>query len=306
MQYARTYFNKWALIIGIIPALLFYLLMGLGPSIATFIFSFTNISGVYGAPWEFIGLDNYREFFFQQSHRDLIQVLKNTIIFCVAVTIIQNVIALPTAIALNSKLTKGNTFYRAVIFMPVVLGVLVTSLVWMAVLNPMDGPASKLIGIFGLQSPFYTGQTGSALACVIFTQIWMYLGHSMVINLAGLQVIPAELYEAGNIDGTTRWQSFRYITFPQLWQTINANLLLAVIGSLQSFQIILIMTGGRNMATQTLAARAVFYAFAINAGDTNLAMRQGYGATWSMILFVFILAVTLLYQKVMNRKDVEA
>lgn len=86
----------------------------------------------------------------------------------------------------------------------------------------------------------------SALACVIFAQIWMHMGYSMIINLAGLQSIPRDLYEAGEIDGTSPSQKFKYITFPLLWSTINANILLAVIGSLQAYQVILLTTGGTN------------------------------------------------------------
>lgn len=301
-QLVKTSFPKWALILGILPAVFLQVTLGIIPSLATFILSFTDISGVAGVPWKFIGLANYKEFFLQQSSRDLIQVLKNTIIFCVGVTVIQNAVALMIALALNSKLIKGRSFFRSVIFLPVVLGVLVTSLVWLCVLNPMDGPVSKLYSLLNLKSGFFTS-TSSALTWVIFTQIWMAMGYSMVINLAGLQSIPNELYEAGEIDGTTGFQKFRYITFPLLWPTINVNILLAVIGSLQSFQVILFTTGGRNMHTQTLAARVVFYAFNINAGSGAAAMRQGYGATWAMVLFVFILIATLIYQRAMKRRD---
>lgn len=302
MQTNRASFAKWALILGILPAVLFQVVMGLVPSVLTFFFSFTDISGVSGVPWKFIGLANYKEFFFQQSSRDLLAVLGNTVVFCVAVTVIQNTLALFIAMALNSKLIKGRAFFRSVIFMPVVLGVLVTSLVWRNVLNPMDGPVAKIISLFGLQSGFFTGNN-SALACVIFTQIWMAMGYSMIINLAGLQSIPTELYEAGDLDGTTGIQRFRYITFPLLWPTINVNILLAVIGSLQSFQVILLTTGGRNMATQTLSARVVYYAFNINAGSGAAAMRQGYGATWAMVLFIFILTTTLIYQRAMKKRE---
>lgn len=305
MQSTKTSFAKWALVLGIAPAVIFYLFMGIGPSVATFILSFTDISGVKNVPWHFVGIDNYKEFFFRQSHRDLVQVIGNTIKFCLFVTIVQNAIALPIALSLNSKFVKGRSFYRAVIFLPVVLGVLVTSLVWMCVLSPLDGPISKLIGIFGLTSGFYKDMN-VALWLVIFTQIWMAMGYSMVINLAGLQEIPTELYEAGEMDGTGPWQAFRYITFPMLWPTINANLLLAVIGSLQSFQIILITTGGNNIPTQTLAARAMYFAFNIGSTDSTMSMRQGYGATWSMVLFVFVLIATVIYQRVVNRKGDEA
>lgn len=301
-QTANTSFPKWVLVLGIFPAIFLQITMGLIPSFTTFILSFTDISGVAGVPWKFIGFDNYREFFIQQSARDLLAVLKNTVVFCIGVTSIQNLVALFIALALNSKLVRGKGFFRSVIFLPVVLGVLVTSYVWMNTLNPMEGPVAKLIGLFGLTSGFFTS-SGSALAWVIFTQIWMAMGYSMVINLAGLQSIPNELYEAGEIDGTTRIQKFRYITFPLLWPTINVNIMLAIIGSLQSFQVILFTTGGRNMATQTLSARVMFYAFNINSGSGAAAMRQGYGATWAMVLFVFILAAALIYQRAVKRRD---
>jgi len=304
MNSTKTSFAKWALVVGILPAVIFYVGMGLIPSITTFVLSFTDISGVKGVPWSFIGFDNYREFFVQQSPRDLREVIKNTIVFCVAVTVIQNALALPIALALNSKFIKGRSFYRAVIFLPVVLGVMVTALVWLCVLNPMDGPVSKLIGLFGLTSGFFQAKTG-AMVWVIFTQIWMAMGYSMVINLAGLQEIPSELFEAGSIDGATEFQAFRYLTLPMLWPTINVNILLAIIGSLQSFQIILFTTGGNSIPTQTLSARVMFYAFNINAGSGQPTIRQGFGATWAMILFVFVFMATIIYQRVMKRRNEE-
>lgn len=297
-------FRKYALILGILPAVFFQVVFGLGPSIATAFFSLTDITGVKGVEWSFIGLDNYREFFFQQSTRDLIQVFKNTFVFTGSVTIIQNVIALFIALLLNNKLIKGRNFFRGVVFMPVVLGVLVTSLVMLNVFNPMEGPVAQLIGLFGKTSGFFAASK-TAMRYVIFTQIWMAMGYSMVINLAGLQSIPLELYEAGEIDGTTRFQRFRYITLPLLWPTLNVNIFLALIGSLQAYQVILLTTGGRNLATQTLSARVIYFAFNINAGSGAAAMRQGYGATWAMVLFVFIFIATLIYQKAVKRKEEE-
>lgn len=301
-QTAKASFPKWALLLGILPAVFLQVSLGLIPSVMTFFLSFTDISGVKGVPWKFIGLANYREFFFQQSTRDLLAVLRNSLVFCIGVTFFQNLIALFIALSLNSKLIKGKGFYRSIIFLPVVLGVLVTSYIWMNTLNPMEGPVAKLIGLFGLQSGFFASAS-SALGWCIFTQIWWAMGYSMVINLAGLQSIPNELYEAGEIDGTTGAQKFRYITFPLLWPTINVNIMLAIIGSLQSYQIILFTTGGRNMATQTLSARVVFFAFNINSGSGAGAMRQGYGATWAMILFIFILIATLVYQRAVKRRE---
>ncbi|MEN6316873.1 MAG: sugar ABC transporter permease [Clostridiaceae bacterium] len=304
MHTGKICFNIRSMLLGMLPAVLLYVAMGLGPSIATFILSFTDISGIAGVPWKFIGLANYKEFFVQQNQRDLLQVIKNTVEFCILVTVIQNAVALAIAIVLNKKDLKRRNFYRAVIFLPVVLGALVTSLTWLTVLNPLGGPAESLLRIFGMSSGFFTANR-QALEWTIFCQIWMAMGYSMVINLAGLQSIPTELYEAGEIDGASKWNVFRYITFPMLWPTINVNLVLAVIGSLQSFQIILFTTGGKNMFTQTMAARVMFYGFNINAGSGAVALRQGFGATWAMVLFVFILSFTLLYQRLMKGRNSE-
>ncbi|MCX7708501.1 MAG: sugar ABC transporter permease [Clostridia bacterium] len=306
MQATKTSFNKWALYLGILPAVLFYVVMNLGPSIATFVLSFTDITGTPGVPWKFIGIANYKEFFFIQNPRDTMMVLKNTVIFCLLVTFVQNAIALPIAVVLNNKFIKGRNFYRAVVFLPVVLGVMVTSLTWLLMFNPTDGPVSQLIGIFGLSSNFFADKE-TALYYVIFCQIWMAMGYSMVINLAGLQGIPTELYEAGEIDGTTGNQAFRYITFPMLWPTIAVNITLALIGSLSSFQIILFTaSGGLNIFTQTMAMRVMYFAFNLNAGMNTFSMRQGFGAAVAMMLFVFILIVTLVSHYVTNRREMEA
>lgn len=306
MQATKTSFNKLALYIGILPAVLFYVVMNLGPSIATFILSFTDISGTPGVPWKFIGIANYKEFFLIQNPRDTMMVMKNTVVFCLLVTFVQNAVALPIALALNNKFIKGRSLYRAVIFLPVVLGVMVTSLTWLLMLNPTDGPVSQLIGIFGLHSNFFADKQ-TALYYVIFCQIWMAMGYSMVINLAGLQAIPSELYEAGEIDGTTPGQAFRYITFPMLWPTLSVNITLAIIGSLSAFQIILFTaSGGLNIFTQTMAMRVMYFAFNLSSGMNTFSMRQGFGAAVAMILFVFILIVTLISHFVINRKEVEA
>ncbi|MGV8981084.1 carbohydrate ABC transporter permease [Clostridium sp.] len=302
MHSTNTTFKKWAIYCGVLPAILIYLIMNVGPSIASFVFSFTDMSGLRGASWKFIGLDNYKEYFFIQNYRDYIDVIKRTLVYAGVTTVVQNVIALFVAVILNSKFIKGRNLFRAIIFMPVVLGVMVTSLSWGLVFNT-EGPIAKILAIFGKSSNFF-GDQKYAFILIIFVQIWMYMGWSMVIFLAGLQSIPADLYEAGEIDGTTWWQAFKNITLPLLWPSVTVNVLMSIIGALSSFQIILLTTGG-NFNTSTLGMDIYAQAFGIGKQATVLGLRQGYASAMSMVLFVIILVFVLIFQYIMKKREIE-
>jgi len=261
---------------------------------ATAIFSFTDVSGVPGALWQWIGLKNYSEFLFLGvGVRDNIEPLVRTLIFCFFVTTVQTSISLLVAMLLNLKL-KGTNAYRALFFIPVILGVTVNGMMWNLFLYPLDGPAQSILKLFGTRSDFL-GSPQSAFAWVIFVQIWSSMGYSMVIFLAGLQNISKELIEAGTIDGATVWQSFYYITFPLLAPTLTTNIMLAVIGSLQSWAIVLVLTGGQFM---TSVIGFQIYQNAFGGG-----MRQGYAASISMIQFLLILVVALVVQTYMRRRE---
>ena len=116
---------------------------------------------------------------------------------------------------------------------------------WTLFLYPLGGPLQAFFGLFGLRSEFLGGQPAEAFAWVIVVQIWSNLGMTMVIFLAGLATIPTEVYEAARIDGASRWQVFREVTWPLLTPAVNTNLVLTIIGSLQAWQLFLVLTGYR-------------------------------------------------------------
>lgn len=296
-------FRKSSIIIGIIPALLLYIVLGIGPSLATFVFSFTDASGLKGAAWHFIGLANYKEYFLVQNYRDYMQVIARTLIYAVATTIIQNGIALFVAVLLNNKMLKGRNVFRAVIFMPVVLGVMVTAISWTLFFNSVDGPAASFLWLFGKSCNFFGDQKWAFVLCIA-AQIWMYMGYSMVIFLGGLQTIPNELYEAAEMDGCTPWKEFTNVTFPMLWPSLTVNVLMSIIGALSSFQIILLTTGG-NFNTTTLAMTAYQNAFGLGKVASVVGLRQGYAAAINMILFTIILIFVLILQFLMKKKEDE-
>lgn len=286
------------------PGILLYFILALGPSIATAFYSLTDATGLPGAPVNWIGLENYREFLtLGAASRENIDALIRTFIFSIAVTVIQFSLGLLVAVLLNQRL-KGTKFFRTLFFLPVILGVTIQGLMWTLFLYPLGGPLGSFLEIFGLRSDFLGGQPAEAFAWVIVVQIWANLGMTMVIFLAGLATIPTETYEAARIDGASRWQVFRQVTWPLLTPSVNTNLVLTIIGSLQAWQLFLVLTGYR-AGTQVMGYLVYATAFGQTTGSTaGNTFRQGYGAAASIVLFVVVLLIGLTVQYLLRRREV--
>lgn len=278
-----------------IPVLL-YLFFGFGPSMITVLFSFTDATGVPGQVWNFVGLENYTTFFTSSDSGDRIASIGRSLYFAVAVVLIQNAVGLFMAVIINKKL-KGDVFYRAVFFLPVVLGVTVSGLIWQLIANPLGGPAQTMMSFFGTRSNFF-GDYDIAFELIILVQIWMYMGYSMTIFLAGLQSIPSDLYEAGYMDGASGWKAFKNITFPMIAPSFTVNMLLSIIGALQTFDIIYVLTGGK-FNTTTLAFDVYATAFGSGTSDYGLA------SAVAMIQFLFVFIVSMIALYYLRRREVE-
>jgi raffinose/stachyose/melibiose transport system permease protein len=286
----------------LLPGILIYLLISLGPSIATAGYSFTDATGIRGAPIHFVGLENYREFLLMgQASRDNYGALVRTLIFCLFVTSIQFGLGLILALLVNQKL-RGVNFFRTIYFMPVILGAVIQGLIWSLFLYPMGGPMAELIGLFGLRSEFLGGQPAQAFAWVMVVQIWANLGVTMMIFISGLQTIPTEMYEAARMDGASSWQVFRSVTWPLLTPVTNTNLLLNIIGSLQAWQLFLVLLGYRN-GTQVLGYLIFAQGFGQTSGSVTSGFRQGYAAAASIVLFALVLVIGLTVQTFLRRRE---
>jgi raffinose/stachyose/melibiose transport system permease protein len=285
------------------PGLFLYLLLALGPSLATFVYSFTDATGLIGTPVHWIGLENYHEFLFLgQNARDNLEILVRTLEFSFLVTTVQTAFGLLVALLLNMRL-RGTNFFRALFFTPVILGVTIVGLVWTLFLYPLGGPAERVLQLLGTRSEFLGGPPFQAFLWVIWVQIWANMGITMIIFLAGLQTVPGELLESARIDGASGWQVFRSVTFPLLTPSFNTNLLLAIIGSLQAWQLLLVMKGVTN-GTQVLGIWIYALAFGRQtANPTSVAMRQGFGAAASVVLFMLVLVIGLSAQFLMRRRE---
>lgn len=269
----------------------FLAVFGLLPAILVLVASFTDLRGLPQIPVHWIGLENYRSFLSAAHWGDNVNALKNTVIFAGASTIVQLGLALAISVVLDRPL-RGRAFYRAVVFMPTVLGVTVIGLIWSLMFNPSAGPAAEVLSWFGTDSAFF-GDPHLALALVTFVQIWAVTGVSVIIFLAGLQAIPVELYEAASIDGASGWKRFRLVTIPLLAPSITANVLLGVVNAMQSYQLTYILTGPSNRATQVLSLMVYVQGFGATSG-TTLSQSQGYAAAISMVQFVIVGAIVLV------------
>lgn len=284
------------------PGIFIYMLIAMGPSLATSIFSFTDATGIKGAPVHWIGFENYREFLFLgQASRDNYAALGRTLLFCLFVTLFQFVLGLLVAILLNQKL-KGSNFFRTLFFMPVILGAVIQGLIWSLFLYPMGGPVAKFMEFLGTHSEFLGGKPTEAFAWVIVVQIWANMGTTMVIFIAGLQTVPSDLYEAARIDGASAWQVFSNVTWPLLTPSVNTNLLLNIIGSLQAWQLFLVLLGYRN-GTQVLGYLIYATGFGQTSGSVSSSFRQGYAAAASMILFMLVLVLGMTTQTILQRRE---
>ncbi|GIH18638.1 carbohydrate ABC transporter permease [Rugosimonospora africana] len=272
-------FIPWASIA--IPGL-GWLLFGLYPSLATIGYSFTQYSGLPGTPLNFCGLCNYTNAFTALSSTvwDAIRV---SLIYVVGVTVFQNAIGMGLALLLNRR-GRSYAVYRALIFMPQIFSVAVVGAIFSLIFDPFSGPLDKLLhGAFGVTSTFL-GSDRLALPLVMLVNVWMFSGYSMLIYIAGLRNIPAEVYEAASLDGAGRFRLFRNMTFPLLAPAFTVNMFLTVVGSLGEYALILVLAGGQH-GTQTLGI--YMFTSAFNAGSAEL----GYGSMLAMLQFFLTLIV---------------
>lgn len=295
--------KRWLPFLFLLPGLLAYFIIALGPSLATSVFSLTDVSGIPGIPVNWIGFENYDEFLLRGlASRDNLAAITRTLIFMFFVTTIQFTLGLLIALLLNQGL-KGTKYFRVLFFMPVILGVTIQGLIWTLFLYPLGGPVATITNnLLGLQLEFLGGPPPEAFAWVIVVQIWANMGITMVIFLAGLQTVPEELYEVAEIDGANTWEIFRNVTWPLITPVVNTNLILNIIGSLQAWQLFLVLIGYK-AGTQVMGYLVYAEGFGQTSGGAGASFRQGYAAAASMVLFVIVLILGMTTQFLLQRRE---
>ncbi|MFD7507726.1 carbohydrate ABC transporter permease [Streptomyces sp. NPDC059853] len=237
---------------------------------------------VLAGSFEFTGLDNYDALLNDPS---LPGVLAATGVFSVGLVVFNLSLALWLALMLNRRLA-GTTFFRTVFFSPVVVSLVAWTIVWRFLLQE-NGGVNGLLDMVGMTGPNWLRGEGTAMLSVIVVQVFKNVGLNMVLFLAALQGVPRELYEAATVDGAGRWRRFRSITVPMISPTILLTSIITVVGSLQVFaQIDVLTSGGPGTSTTVLVYYLYQQAFQFH--------HFGYGATLSVLLFAIVFVLTFV------------
>jgi raffinose/stachyose/melibiose transport system permease protein len=276
------------------PALALYLLFVVLPLVVAAYYSVYHWSGL-GAATDFVGLGNYVLAFQDDVFRG--SILHNFAIAGLSI-LVQLPLGLGAALLLNRRF-PGRAALRLVFFAPYVLSEAITAVIWLLMLQP-DGLVDQLLRGAGLGGLVHLWLAD--LRLVLFTMFvvitWKYLGFGIILFLAGLQGIPGELLEAAAIDGAGELQSIRHVTLPLIGPTIRIWGFLSIIGSLQLFDLVWLMTlGGPAGASSTMATYLIDHGFR--------RYQFGYGSAASVILFMISLVVAVLYQRYLIGRDTE-
>ena len=216
--------------------------------------------------------------------------LGNTIYFVVVGVPLTLALGLVIANALSRGITRFRTVFRVGYYLPVITSIVAIAVVWRFLLNPDVGLINILLGNLGIAGPNWLASSALAMPSIIAMAVWRNLGFAMVVFVAGMQAIPAMLYEAASIDGAGRWQAFRYVTLPMLRPTILFMLVITTIGYLQLFEEPFVMTDGGPLDA-TLSVTMYMYQQGFEF------FHQGYASAIAYVLFVIVAIVAFLQFK---------
>ena len=233
----------------------------------------------------FIGFQNYRTLVSDQQFWDS---LWFTTKYTAVITPIIFVLAFVLALIVQLPL-RGISFFRTVYFLPVVIGLGTSSLLWVWLLNDRVGLINQFLKDTGIieTSVLWLGDRNLALLAIIVSVTWKVVGLTMILLLAGLQAIPQNFYEAAKIDGAGYWAQLRFITLPLLRRTFALALVLSVIGSYLAFDQFYIMTGG---GPRNSTISVVYWIF----NNSFSYFKLGYGSALSMVLLVILVLFSAL------------
>ncbi|PRO65858.1 carbohydrate ABC transporter permease [Alkalicoccus urumqiensis] len=279
----------------LVPGFILYSIFFLYPTVSAFFYSFTDWDGI-SSEFDFVGVDNY----IRAATNDSIfaQAVGNNLSFMLFVVIFQTIFSLIFAIILI-KNTKFNIFLRALFFFPTILSSVSVAFIWSFIYDPSMGLLNTFLGISGLEAlqQNWLGNQNIAIYSLAFTQVWFHTGQMLIIFVAGLHAIPNDLYEVAKIEGASKWQTFKKITWPLLAPSATIVVAYTTIQSFKAFDLIFATTrGGPNHSTEIIAT----YIYEVAFRSYNF----GYASSISVIFMVIIAIITYLQFKVLRSDKV--
>jgi raffinose/stachyose/melibiose transport system permease protein len=286
--------RRLSIVLFTLPALVLFVGLVLLPMLLGVYTSLFKWNGFGGMPTHFVGLDNFvrlldDEVFIGDLKRGLVLVLLSVLV--------QLPVALGLALLLNQRL-RLRGLYRLIFFAPYVLSEVITAILFTMVLSPNGGLVNEIFAVFGVPGQTWLSDPDTVLVALFFVTSWKYFGFHMSLYLAGRQEIPLELTEAASMDGASSWEIFRSITLPLLGPTIRISVFLSIIGAIQLFDIVWVLTGGGPIhASETMAVTMFQNGFR--------RYEVGYASAISVTIFFISLVFALVYQRFVLRRDIE-
>jgi raffinose/stachyose/melibiose transport system permease protein len=277
----------------LLPALILFLLFVIYPIFRSIYFSMFNWNGL-GPAVDYVGLQNFIDILNDTVFR---KALQNVGLIVVLSLGLQLPLALALAVMVGRDL-PGRSIFRTIFFLPYVLSEVNVAIMWMLLFNanPDRGLINAVVVALGGEPIGWLSDPNVALWSVFIALTWKYFGFHMLLYLAGLQNIPVELEEAARIDGANSFQNFFYITLPLLGSTIRTSVYLSVLGSIQQFILVWIMTkGGPVNASEVLATYMYRFGF--------VRFQLGYGSAVAIYMFLICLIFSLIYQRLSRQPD---
>ncbi len=281
--------DKKAILFFVFPALIWFSLIALIPVFQSAGYSLLNWNGITTA--KFVGLDNYKRLF---SDPVFLKSIVNSLLLAGASVFIQLPISMLLAMILANGV-KGETLYRNLFFVPVIISGAIIANLWMKIYHPSYGLLNRLLEVLNLSSlqNEWLGNTSTALAACFVPMVWQYIGYHMLLYYSSAKSIGEDILEAARVDGANKIQLVFRIILPQIVPMIKATVIFAIIGSLKSFDMIYILTKGGPVQASVVPSLLMF----TKIFTTN---EYGYASAIAILIVVECLVFTLLVQKVFS------
>ncbi len=273
----------------IIPIVLLFFCFNTIPMIRGMMYSFTNYRG-YGT-YDWVGFRNYVDLF---TDMRVWSSYKFTFLYAIVGTILVNGFSLMMALALNSNI-KGKSLFRGIYFIPNILGGLIIGYIFSYIFTYILPTVGQMLGI-ELLSQSLLSNTSTAWFGVVIVGVWQAVALNTIIYISGLQTIPEDVYEAGMIDGATKFEKFKHLTLPLLMPFLTINVVLTTKNFIMVFdQIVALTQGGPAQSTESIS-----YLIYMNGLDGG---QFGFQSANAVIFFILIVGIALVQMRIMNKKE---
>ena len=284
--------ERRATIVLLGPALTFLAVLSIWPFAYLLYASFTSYQLAIPIPTEWVGLGNFRRIFASGRFWSSLSI---TLVFALVAVPLQIALGLGLALLLNG-LSRGREIYASLFLIPMMLAPIVVGFAWNLFLNPIYGPLNALLRGLGFTPPAWASSPDWALPTVVLVDIWQWTPFVMVVLLAGLRSIPARIFEAAQVDGSNRWQTFVHIVVPMLIPYMTVAFVLRFIDSFKVFDVVYILTkGGPGTSTQNLA----YYTYDMGFGRFDF----GLAGALSLVQLVLLTLGTMAILTMVRRRD---